>query len=90
MDDVHSCECVSETWLNDGPGHRLIKRIVPNLIVVGSDWHENDYCEQINMPQRELDRLSIGIVYLPRTPNVSTRQLRDLPPPTSERIGIKK
>lgn len=73
---VQNVWCVRETLLNDGPGDRLIREVKPDLIAIGSDWHENDYLEQINISQRELDRCGIGVLYLPRTPGISTTELR--------------
>lgn len=62
--------------INDGPGDALIRQIKPNLLVIGSDWHDR-YLPQINMSAEELfDELRCGIVYLPRTPDVSTTELR--------------
>ena len=67
---------VDVAFLNDGPGVNLIRLVKPDLLVIGSDWHDR-YLTQIDITHGELfDELGCGVVYLPRTPGVSTTELR--------------
>ena len=42
---------VAAVVLNDGPGVKVIKRLKPDMIVVGSDWHLADYCKQLGVDE---------------------------------------
>lgn len=78
MEIVGALKCVGRALLNDGPGVELIYRLRPNYLVIGSDWHARDYLAQIDIKhQTQLDALGTGIVYLPRTPGVSTTERRN-------------
>lgn len=61
---------------NDGPGYDLIATHRPDLLVIGSDWLRRDYPLQLGMTVQDLEELEVGVLYLPRTPGVSTSQLR--------------
>lgn len=61
---------------NYDAGRTLILDLRPRLLVIGSDWHENGYLTQIGCTQQELDEWGVGVVYLPRTPGVSSSDLR--------------
>lgn len=67
---------VSNVVLNDGPGIELVEQHRPDLVVVGSDWLPRDYPKQIGAAFEQLDDLGVGLVFLPRTPGVSTTELR--------------
>lgn len=73
---VGGIRVVDEVFLNDGPGRALIERVQPNALVIGSDWHERSYLAQIGLSQEEIDGLSVGVLYLPRTPDISTSEIR--------------
>lgn len=67
---------VDEAHLNDGPGVDLIREFKPELLVIGSDWH-NKYLTQIGITAEELfAELRCGVIYLPRTIGVSSTELR--------------
>lgn len=74
---VAAVRAVHATVVNDGPGRDLVRRALPHLLVVGSDWHGRDYLGQIGMTQNELDYLGVAVMYLPRTPDVSTTEIRE-------------
>ena len=77
IDNVYKHPAVSDAFLNDGPGIDLIREQKPELLVIGSDWHDK-YLPQIGVTAEELfAELRCGIVYLPRTAGVSTTDLRD-------------
>ena len=62
--------------INHDKGRTLVRKIRPEWLVVGSDWHERDYLDQIGMTQAELDEMGVKVVYLPRTPGVSSSERR--------------
>jgi len=69
---------VEHVWVNDDPGRTLIEMVKPDLLVVGSDWHEHGYLDQIGCSQALLDGWGVGVVYLPRTPDVSSTEMRKI------------
>lgn len=76
LDIVGALRCVTQAHLNDGPGRELIEYVHPQLLVIGSDWHENQYLAQLDVTQAWLDELGCGVLYLPRTAGVSTTERR--------------
>ncbi len=73
---IAALEFVDEVFLNDGPGAELIREVLPDYLVVGNDWLDNNYLEQIQIGRKELCLLGVSIVFVPRTPGVSTTKLR--------------
>lgn len=67
----------SHVLVNDGPGIDLIRDLRPQLVVIGSDWIGRDYLTQIGTSEGELVTLNVAVVFLPRTPGISTSQLRE-------------
>lgn len=59
------------TTLNDGPGHALIERFAPDLLVVGSDWLRRDYLTQIGVAAPDFP-----ILFLPYTEGMSTTDIK--------------
>lgn len=74
---VAALSCVDDVLINDGPGRDLIEQTLPRFLVVGSDWHGRDYLAQIDIDQDRLDWLGVSVVYMPRTPDVSSSEIRD-------------
>lgn len=50
---------------NSSAGKKLIERLRPDIIVVGSDWARKDYLTQIGVTQDWLDERKIILVYVP-------------------------
>lgn len=76
INNVYKHWAVDDVFLNDGPGIDLIREQKPELLVIGSDWHDK-YLPQIGITAQELfTELRCGIVYLPRTAEISTSELR--------------
>ena len=44
---VEALRCVTIAPRNDGPGRDLIREVMPDLLVIGMDWHGR-YLEQID------------------------------------------
>lgn len=57
-----------QTVLNDGPGRELIYEVLPDVLVVGTDWARKDYLRQIDITQDELDEMMISLAYVPMRP----------------------
>lgn len=68
---------VTEVTLNDGPGIDLIRAVKPDMLVIGSDWLGRDYPAQLGTTADELTALRVSVLFLPRTPGVSTTELRN-------------
>lgn len=76
IERVYAHWAVDDVFLNDGPGIDLIREHKPELLVIGSDWHDK-YLPQIGTSYEELfHELNCGVVYLPRTTGVSSSELR--------------
>jgi glycerol-3-phosphate cytidylyltransferase len=55
----------------------FIDQIDPDLIVIGSDWGRKDYLKQLGITWEWLEERTMGLVYIPRTPGVSSTQKRE-------------
>ena len=66
-----------EARKNEEAGKELIKWIEPDVIVVGMDWHEEDYLNQIGIDVEYLNDNDIILAYAPRTTGVSTTALKE-------------
>ena len=76
MRNVAQIRCVLDVQLNDGPGIDLIRRLRPQVVAVGPDWLDRDYTRQIGTTADELADLGVSVLFLPRTPGVSSSELR--------------
>lgn len=47
-----------------------------HAILIGSDWHEKDYLEQMSLDWDKLRTLQIGLIYVPYTKDVSTTDVK--------------
>lgn len=52
------------------------KKSKPDLVVIGSDWHEKDYLKQMKFTWEWLDKNGIGICYFPYTTKISTTAIK--------------
>lgn len=55
-----------------------ILEIKPNIIVIGMDWLEKDYCKQMNFTPEWLSEHRISLAYVPRTRGVSTTTIKQI------------
>lgn len=53
-----------------------IEAVMPDLIVVGSDWARKDYYTQMAFDQNWLDEREIGLCYIPYTKGISTTDIK--------------
>lgn len=63
---------------NPTAGRECIERIMPNYLVVGSDWAQRNYYSQIDVDQTFLDENQIALVYIPRIGTISTSEIKSL------------
>lgn len=77
---LRACRYVAEVVPNDQrpSAAALILAAGADVIVVGDDWQGRDYMGQLGLEAGWPERVGIEIVYLPRTPGVSTTQIRAL------------
>ena len=61
---------------NDSAGKELIDKVKPAMLLVGMDWHEEDYLNQIGVDAKYLNDNNIILAYAPRTTGVSTTALK--------------
>lgn len=75
---LESCKYVDKVILNVGGFNSriAIESVMPNYIVVGSDWAKKDYYTQMGFDQDWLDERGIGLVYVPYTKNISSTILK--------------
>lgn len=55
----------------------LIKKINPDVIVVGTDWMKPEILPQLGIDEQFLTDNDIGMLFLPRTPGISSTMLRE-------------
>lgn len=48
----------------------------PDLLIVGSDWHENGYLKQLDVPQAWFDANQVAVLYAPIPHKFSSRAIR--------------
>lgn len=53
-----------------------ILRVLPDFIVIGSDWAKKDYYAQMQFSQDWLDSRQITLLYVPYTEGISTTDLK--------------
>jgi cytidyltransferase-like protein len=53
-----------------------ILEVMPDFIVVGSDWAKKDYYTQMQFTQEWLDSNGITLVYVPYTEGISTSEIK--------------
>lgn len=75
---LRSCRWVSDVIPNFGgeDSTPAIEMIMPDLIVVGSDWARRDYHAQMGFTQDWLDERGIGLCYIPYTRGISSTAIK--------------
>lgn len=54
-----------------------ILKAKPDIIVIGMDWLEEDYCKQMNFDAQWLNDNNIALIYVPRTTGESTTSIKN-------------
>lgn len=53
-----------------------IVSVAPQVIAIGSDWAQRDYCSQMGFTQDWLSNMEIKLVYLPYTETISSTEIK--------------
>lgn len=74
-----ACRYVDRVIRNHGGADSkpVIRDIMPDFIVIGSDWARKDYYAQMGFTQEWLDNQNITLIYVPYTEGVSTTILKE-------------
>lgn len=54
-----------------------ILKYQPDIIIIGNDWLEKDYCKQMGFSAEWLRKHGITLVYVPYTDGISTTELKE-------------
>lgn len=73
-----SCKYVDRVIPNYGgtDSKQSILAVMPDMIVIGSDWAKKDYYKQMDFTQDWLDSYGIGLAYVPYTKKISSTQIK--------------
>ena len=75
---VESCKTIDEVVIHEADEDCLptIEKIKPDILVVGSDWLKKDYLKQINVSASYFEDHHIALVYIPRSRDLSTTEIK--------------
>lgn len=75
---LESCRYVDEVISNIGGADSKpsILSVMPDIIVIGSDWARKDYYKQMQFDQDWLDEYNIGLAYIPYTKGISSTRIK--------------
>jgi len=62
--------------IGDEDSRIAIKKAKPDLVMIGMDWVEKDYCKQMGFDQNWMNENKISLIYVPRTTGLSTTKLK--------------
>ena len=77
---LRACRYVADVVPNFGgeDSKPVILSVAPDVVAIGDDWAPpRDYCAQMQFTQAWLDGRGIRLVYLPRTPFISSTDIRE-------------
>jgi len=76
---LRSCKYVYEVIpnLSGADSKPTIESVDPDCIIIGDDWKDRDYCEQMGFTQEWLKKESISLIYVPYTKNISTTIIKE-------------
>ena len=69
-------ECVVPNSQPDGTIKDVIDFVIPDIIVIGSDWMRKDYLKQIGLDPDYLDENNISLAYVPYTWSISSTEIK--------------
>ena len=75
---LEACKYVDQVVYNIGGADSkiAIELIMPDYIVIGSDWARKDYYSQMDFDQDWLDDRGMGLVYVPYTNAISSTEIK--------------
>ena len=77
---LRACRFVDRVVPNDQPGGSAADAVLgarARVIAVGSDWQGRDYLGQLGVSAEWLEARGVSVVYLARTPGISSSQIRE-------------
>ncbi len=76
---LNACRYVDNVVVNSGgfDSKPAILKVKPEIIAVGDDWKDKDYCKQMMFTESWLKFNGIILIYIPYTKGVSTTKIRD-------------
>ena len=76
---VNSCKYVDHGFIMDSYENQpfFIEENNPDYIVMGTDWQQKDYFNQLAVSQEFLDRIGAKIIFMPYTSSISTSKIID-------------
>jgi glycerol-3-phosphate cytidylyltransferase len=76
---LSACKYVDEVIpnLSGADSKPTIEDVCPDVIVIGDDWKDKDYCKQMGFTMKWLKEQNIELVYIPYTPNISTTIIKE-------------
>lgn len=60
----------------DGTIKDVVDFVMPDIIVIGSDWMRKDYLKQIGLDPDYLDKNNISLAYVPYTWSISSTEIK--------------
>jgi glycerol-3-phosphate cytidylyltransferase len=74
-----SCRYVDDVILNTGDedSKPAILSVNPDIIAVGDDWENRDYCSQMQFTHEWLKERNINLKYIPYTAGVSSSEIKN-------------
>jgi glycerol-3-phosphate cytidylyltransferase len=78
-DVLLACRYVDQVVPNiGGTDSRItIESVMPDMVVIGSDWARRDYYTQMAFDQDWLDERGIGLCYIPYTQGISSTAIKE-------------
>ena len=78
-DVLLACRYVDSVVPNTGGSDSriAIESVMPDLVVIGSDWARRDYYTQMAFDQDWLDERGIGLCYIPYTQGISSTAIKE-------------
>jgi glycerol-3-phosphate cytidylyltransferase len=78
-DVLLACRYVDQVIPNiGGTDSRItIESVMPDMVVIGSDWARRDYYTQMAFDQDWLDERGIGLCYIPYTQGISSTAIKE-------------
>jgi len=75
---LEACRYVDEVIPNmaGADSKPSILSVMPDIIVIGSDWARKDYYAQMQFTQDWLDEYDFGLAYIPYTKGISTTRIK--------------
>lgn len=75
---LSSCRYVSRVIENTGGADSkvAILEVKPDIVAIGSDWHDKDYLSQMQFDWEWLHEHNISLLYVPRVTPISTTDIR--------------